>query len=311
MVLGEMNRAGTKLNILILDACRNNPFGPGPRGLVRVPGGRGMSPSDDLSAPGAGLAQMLAPRGTLIAYATQPGNVASDGDYGDSPFTVALARTIPRPGMDIFRTFNEVGLLVDRATAGQQQPWVSTSPIEGDFQFVPSVAQPAPAPNGAPVSIPKPVNPPPPMAPATAGPPSPPTFPPAAAVTPGSVGQVAVLPAPRPTPGMPSPPIGNAAFSGTYTGYARETRGSSSGFCYGRLNKDDVKLEVTDNVIRYPWARGYIEAPIQPDGSFFGTGRPMIVTSGAYILSGRITAGALEADVGNSACAVHASLRKN
>jgi uncharacterized caspase-like protein len=104
---------------VILDACRNNPFG-----------GRG------LRAIGRGLAEIQAPEGTLISYATQPGNVASDGSGGNSPYTKALALTMPRPGFDVFQTFNEVGLAVKRATGGRQQSWVSASPIEGSFYFV-------------------------------------------------------------------------------------------------------------------------------------------------------------------------------
>jgi hypothetical protein len=119
VVLRQMSGSGSKLNLVILDACRNNPFG-----------GRGLRET------GGGLAQMRAPRGTLIAYATQPGSVAQDGDDGDSPFTRALAQTIMRPGLDILHMFNEVGLVVDRNTGGNQQPWVSTSPIDGEFYFV-------------------------------------------------------------------------------------------------------------------------------------------------------------------------------
>ena len=119
LVLRQMEGAGTRLNLMILDACRNNPFG-----------GRG------LRATSGGLAQMQAPEGTLISYATQPGNVAADGQDGDSPFTKALARTLKQPGLDVFRLFNEVGLQVKRVTGGVQQPWVSTSPIDGDFYFM-------------------------------------------------------------------------------------------------------------------------------------------------------------------------------
>jgi len=118
LVLRQMGAAGTRLNLVILDACRNNPFG-----------GRGLRGTDP------GLAQVRAPEGTLISYATQPGNVAQDGADGDSPYTKALAATIRRPGLDIFRTFNEVGLAVVKATGGEQQPWVSTSPIDGNFYF--------------------------------------------------------------------------------------------------------------------------------------------------------------------------------
>jgi hypothetical protein len=126
-VLNQMQGSGTRLNMVILDACRNNPFG-----------GRGLR-----SAEG-GLAQMRAPDGTLISYATQPGSVAQDGANGHSPFTEALAKTIREPGLDIFQTFNEVGLIVKRATGGSQQPWVSSSPIDGKFYFVAPAALPGP-----------------------------------------------------------------------------------------------------------------------------------------------------------------------
>jgi hypothetical protein len=118
LVLRQMEAAGTKLNVVMLDACRNNPFG-----------GRGLRASI------GGLTQMPAPEGTLISFATQPGNVAQDGTDGDSPYTKALAEIIRRPGLDVFQTFNQVGLAVKKATGGSQQPWVSNSPIEGDFYF--------------------------------------------------------------------------------------------------------------------------------------------------------------------------------
>ena len=124
LVLRQMEVSGTRLNLVILDACRNNPFG-----------GRGLRGSEP------GLAQMRAPEGTLISYATQPGNVAQDGAEGDSPYTKALVATIRRPGLDIFQTFNEVGLAVEHATGGEQQPWTSTSPIDGNFYFAgPTIA---------------------------------------------------------------------------------------------------------------------------------------------------------------------------
>ena len=119
LVLRQMEGSGTKLNLVILDACRNNPFG-----------GRGLRGTD------SGLAQIRAPEGTLLSFATQPGNVALDGSGSNSPYTTALAQTIQKPGLDVFRTFNEVGLLVKRATGGAQQPWVSSSPIDGSFYFV-------------------------------------------------------------------------------------------------------------------------------------------------------------------------------
>jgi hypothetical protein len=127
LVLRQMQGSGTRLNMVILDACRNNPFGA-----------RGLRSSD------GGLAQMRAPEGTLISYATQPGSVAQDGSDGHSPYTKALAATIKQAGLDIFQTFNQVGLAVKRETGGSQQPWVSSSPIDGTFYFVAPAAPASP-----------------------------------------------------------------------------------------------------------------------------------------------------------------------
>jgi hypothetical protein len=132
LVLRQMQGSGTRLNMVILDACRNNPFGT-----------RGLRASD------GGLAQMRAPEGTLISYATQPGSVAQDGSDGHSPYTKALATTIKQAGLDIFQTFNQVGLAVKRETGGSQQPWVSSSPIDGTFYFVAPAAAAAPPPQVA------------------------------------------------------------------------------------------------------------------------------------------------------------------
>lgn len=125
VVLKQMDGAGTRLNILILDACRNNPFAN--LGTRAVSGG---------------LAQMRAPEGTLISFATQPGNVAVDGTGDDGPYAVALADSMRQPNLDIFRLFNQVGLRVKRDTQGNQLPWVSSSPIDGDFYFARSEAAP-------------------------------------------------------------------------------------------------------------------------------------------------------------------------
>ena len=118
-VLRAVATSRARLNILILDACRNNPFnGPGLRAMP------------------AGLATPAAPESTLISFATQPGSVALDGDDGDSPFSKVLAVTMRRPGLELFSTFDEVGKEVLRKTNGKQQPWISTSPIAGSFYFV-------------------------------------------------------------------------------------------------------------------------------------------------------------------------------
>jgi hypothetical protein len=142
-VLKDMESPGSALNIVILDACRNNPFaGRGLRdagsGLAQMP-----TPRDNnrvggrsLGDVGGGLAEMPAPRGTFISYATQPGNVAMDGDTGHSPYTVALAEAIRKPGIPILEVFNQVGLAVDKATGGRQQPWMASSPLDGVFYFL-------------------------------------------------------------------------------------------------------------------------------------------------------------------------------
>jgi len=127
LVLRQMSGSGTKLNILILDACRNNPFA-----------------ETGLRSAGGGLAEMKAPEGTLISYATQPGSVARDGVGKDSPYTLALVDAIRQPGMGLFPLFNRVGVQVEETTGGAQQPWFSASPIKGEFSFSAPLPEPAP-----------------------------------------------------------------------------------------------------------------------------------------------------------------------
>jgi hypothetical protein len=124
-ILDQMEKSGTKINLVLLDACRDDPF--------KDIGGKSKA---------GGLAQMQAPPGTLISFATQPRSVSLDGDDGHSPYTKALADTMQRPGYGLFKTFNEVGLAVEKATGGSQLPWVSSSPIAGNFYFA---GKPAPA----------------------------------------------------------------------------------------------------------------------------------------------------------------------
>jgi uncharacterized caspase-like protein len=107
--LQRMQTSGARINLVLLDACRDNPF--------KANGIRS----------GAGLVQMRAPLGTLISFATQPRSVALDGDDGHSPYTRALTETMRRPGFVLFKSFNEVGLAVERITGGGQLPWVSSS----------------------------------------------------------------------------------------------------------------------------------------------------------------------------------------
>ena len=121
LMLRQMEEWKPKLKIVVLDACRNNPF--------KFAGYRAAT---------GGLAEPKnVPLGMLISYATAPGSVAQDGTGGHSPYTRALARAMTTPGMDVFAVFNEVQVQVAHATADEQQPWISHSPIDGDFFFIP------------------------------------------------------------------------------------------------------------------------------------------------------------------------------
>jgi hypothetical protein len=164
-LLRQIAASGGGMSMVILDACRSNPFG---RGLKDIGTG--------------GLATMHAPRGTLIAYATAPGTVAVDGSGSNSPFASALASAMRQPGLALFDMFNTVALQVDEQTNHEQQPWISASPIKGAFYFTPpSGAAPAPAPPMAmaspdrPAPTPVPVPPVPPVSMLAPAPREPPT----------------------------------------------------------------------------------------------------------------------------------------
>lgn len=114
------------VNVVILDACRNNPFERRFRGS------------------GGGLAQMEAPKGSLIAYATAPGRTAADGEGRNGLYTQELLKLIRTPGMPIESVFKRVRSNVARATADNQIPWESSS-LTGDFYFIRQTDDPAPA----------------------------------------------------------------------------------------------------------------------------------------------------------------------
>jgi hypothetical protein len=115
-VLAQMEDARSRLNFVILDACRNNPFGRGFRSASR------------------GLARMDAPAGTLIAYSTAPGDVAVDGEGANSPYSENLARAMRQGGVPVEQTFKQVRLAVREATRDIQTPWESSS-LTGEFYF--------------------------------------------------------------------------------------------------------------------------------------------------------------------------------
>jgi uncharacterized caspase-like protein len=118
LVLEKLDSAGNRFNIVILDACRNNPFARAFRSTAQ------------------GLAQMDAPSGTVIAFATSPGSVASDGPGRNGLYTQYLIQSVRQPGLKIEDVFKQVRAAVRRDSGGLQTPWESTS-LEGDFYFHP------------------------------------------------------------------------------------------------------------------------------------------------------------------------------
>ena len=131
-ILGRMSAARSRINIVILDACRNNPFA-----------------GKTVAAP-RGLAQMDAPVGTLLAFATAPGKLAADSGAGSSAnslYALYLAKHLLTPGLPVESVFKRVREGVVKDTQQQQVPWESSS-LQGEFAFVPGVAtaarEPAP-----------------------------------------------------------------------------------------------------------------------------------------------------------------------
>lgn len=120
-VLAEMDAAGNGFNIVILDACRNSPF------------------TRSWRDAGQGLAQVNAPEGTLIAYATSPGKVAADGSGRNGAYTSELLREMRAPGVPIEEMFKSVRAGVRAATKDGQTPWEASS-LVGQFYFKPSAS---------------------------------------------------------------------------------------------------------------------------------------------------------------------------
>lgn len=118
-ILDEMANAANGFNIVILDACRDNPFHRQFRSVSR------------------GLAIVgSAPKGSYISYSTSPGQVALDGDGRNSPFAAALIKYMKEPGWTIEQVFKNVRHRLSQDTDGKQVPWELSS-LEGDFFFVP------------------------------------------------------------------------------------------------------------------------------------------------------------------------------
>ncbi len=121
-IFDRMDRARTRFNFLILDACRDNPF------------------AASFKTTSQGLAQMSSPSGTLIAYATAPGSVAADGYGRNGIYTKHLLQNINVPDLPVEIMFKRVREGVERETRKLQTPWDSSS-LKGDFAFNTSSAR--------------------------------------------------------------------------------------------------------------------------------------------------------------------------
>lgn len=134
-VLKSMTSAQNEMNIVILDACRNNPL-PKSRGMDR------------------GLARMDAPSGTFIAFAAAPGQTAQDGEAGaNGVFTAEFMRAMAEPGLELGQLYKKVTTAVKIDTKGAQTPWSEAS-VQGDFYFFPKGAGTAAAAGAAAAAAP-------------------------------------------------------------------------------------------------------------------------------------------------------------
>lgn len=131
MVLSQMEASATT-SLVFLDACRDNPLA---RNLARTMGTRSAN-------AGRGLARVESGVGTLIAFATQPGNVALDGRDKHSPFTAALAKHIETPGLDVALVMRRVRQEVIDMTGGAQVPWNNSSLTSSFFFKEEATAEP-------------------------------------------------------------------------------------------------------------------------------------------------------------------------
>lgn len=116
-VLERLDEAKAGVKLLLLDACRNNPYARSFRSASR-----GMARMQD------------APSGTLMHFATRPGSVANDGDGVNGLYTAELLKLIDQPGVPVEQLFKRVTAAVERASGGQQEPWVEGS-LKGEFYF--------------------------------------------------------------------------------------------------------------------------------------------------------------------------------
>jgi uncharacterized caspase-like protein len=121
-LLNSSAKAKSAVNIVILDACRNNPFQP---------------QTKTRSFDNLGLARITSPKGTLIAYSTAPGQLAEDGlGRVHSFYTETLASELGKPGVSVEAMFKQVADIVRKKTLDDQQPWYESSLVD-EFYFTP------------------------------------------------------------------------------------------------------------------------------------------------------------------------------
>ena len=166
LVLAKMEQARSDVNIVVLDACRDNPF------------------SRSFRSTSHGLASMDAPNGTFIAYATAPGKTAADGDGQNGLYTAELIKVLETSSLPLEQVFKRTLKAVREKSGSRQTPWVASN-LEGDFFFIepstltdlqPSPVQPTPiSPTAMPAALPTAI---PAVVPAVALVPPPPPDPP-------------------------------------------------------------------------------------------------------------------------------------
>jgi uncharacterized caspase-like protein len=130
-----------KLKLVLLDACRDNPFAPQMRHTAPAEAVAAPAPTAGAAVGtrsiGRGLAEVKVTGATLVVFAAKQGQVALDGDGGDSPFAVAVVQRLATPGVEINKLFRLVRDDVMEATAGRQEPYTYGSlPGSEDFYFV-------------------------------------------------------------------------------------------------------------------------------------------------------------------------------
>jgi hypothetical protein len=126
-VMTQMQSAGNAVNLVFLDACRNNPLARTSRSATR------------------GLARLDAPRGSFVGYSTAPGDVAADGDGANSPYALALVGELKTPGISIEEAHRNVRAKVLAESGNKQTPWDSSS-LTGPVVLTAKAAEPAPQP---------------------------------------------------------------------------------------------------------------------------------------------------------------------